>query len=181
MKTNRHLKKACTCLLLLLPVGVAGIAIAFGREPYRPQINPANFKAKVDHPYFPLVPGTVLKYIEKGGGETSEDEVTVTHDTKMIMGVKCIVVHDVVSENGQLKEDTSDWYAQDKQGTVWYFGETTREFKAGGAVETKGSWEAGLHGQPGIIMPANPTPGSANRQECGRNNAEDVAHGVHVE
>src|SRR5437762_14080864 len=131
MKTTWPLRKAHPLLLLMLPASLICITIAFAREPYRPQINPADFKAKVDHPYFPLVHSTVFKYIEKAGGETSEDEITVTHDTKTIMGVRCIVVHDILSENGQLKEDTYDWYAQDKQGTVWYFGETTREFKAG--------------------------------------------------
>src|SRR5438046_6915722 len=110
MKKNHASAKTYRWFVLLLLAGAACIVIAFGREPYRPQINPANFKSTIDHPYFPLRPGAVLKYLEKDGGETSDDELTVTHDTKTIMGVKCIVVHDIVSENGRVKEDTYDWY-----------------------------------------------------------------------
>ena len=165
-------------LSLLIAMSPATFVVA--AEPYNPAIDPANFQSTVDNPYFPLVPGTVWKYVEKAGGVTSENEVTVTHDTKMIMGVKCVVVHDVVKEKGRLKEDTRDWYAQDKQGKVWYFGEATREFKEGGAVETKGSWEGGVNGQPGIIMQADLTPGKPYRQEYSPNNAEDMGQIVAV-
>ena len=165
---------APSVLVFLLTACAACIALAFGKEPYKPKIDPANFQSKIDHPYFPLVPGTVFHYIEKAGGETSENDVTVTHDTKTLMGVKCVVVHDVISLKGKVTEDTYDWYAQDKQGNVWYFGEATKEFKPGGAVDTAGSWEAGVNGQPGMIMPANPKPGEPYRQEYSPNNAEDM-------
>ena len=155
------------------------IAIVIGGEPYKPVIDPGNFQSKVDNPYFPLVPGTTLKYEEKGGGATNENEVTVTSETKEIMGVKCTVVHDVVTEKGAVKEDTFDWYAQDKQGSVWYFGEATKEFKAGGRVSHEGSWEGGVKGaQPGIIMPGDPKPGKPYRQEYSPNNAEDMGQVV---
>ncbi len=154
-------------------------AFALGGEPYKPAIDPANFQSKVDNPYFPLVPGTTLKYEEKAGGETVENEITVMSDTKIIMGVKCVVVHDVVTEKGKVKEDTFDWYAQDKQGSVWYFGEETKEFKAGGSISHEGSWEGGVKGaQPGIIMPADPKPGNPYRQEYSPNNAEDMGQVV---
>jgi hypothetical protein len=169
-------------LRLLSIVGALGaVGLLIGAAPYRPQIVPSEFlQGKVDNSYFPLVPGTVLKYAEESGGETTENEITVTHDTKEIMGVKCVVVHDTVTEKGRLKEDTYDWYAQDKQGTVWYFGEATREFKAGGAVSTKGSWEAGVTGQPGIIMPGDPKPGKPYRQEYSPKNAEDMGQIIAV-
>ncbi len=160
-----------------LGVSIVALTSAFviGGEPYKPTIDPANFQSKVDNPYFPLVPGTTLKYEEKAGGETDENEITVMSDTKVIMGVKCTVVHDVVREKGAVKEDTLDWYAQDKQGSVWYFGEETKEFKAGGRVSHEGSWEGGIKGgQPGIIMPADPKPGNPYRQEYSPNNAEDM-------
>ena len=154
-------------------------AFVIGGEAYKPVINPANFQSKVDNPYFPLVPGMTLRYEEKAGGETSENEITVTSETKEIMGVKCVVVHDLVTSNGATKEDTYDWYAQDKQGTVWYFGEDTKEFKAGGRVSHEGSWEAGVKGaQPGIIMPGDPKPGQPYRQEYSRNTAEDMGQVV---
>ena len=149
-----------------ISIVVLASAFVIGGEPYRPVIAPANFQSKVDNPYFPFVPGTILKYQEKGGGETSEKEITVTSETKETLGVKCVVVHDVVTQKGEVREDTYDWYAQDKKGTVWYFGEATREFKAGARVSHEGSWEAGVKGaQPGIVMPGDPKPGKPYRQE----------------
>ena len=136
---------------------------------YNPTINPAEFVAAVDNPYFPLVPGTTFTY-------RSADEdivVTVTHDTKVILGVSCTVVHDVVSEDGELKEDTFDWYAQDRDGNVWYFGEYT-EAHENGQVSTEGSWEAGVDGaKPGIVVLADPQVGDAYRQEYAPGVAED--------
>jgi hypothetical protein len=97
------------------------------------------------------------------------------------MGVKCVVVHDTVKTGAQLVEDTYDWYAQDKEGTVWYFGEQSRESRHGRAVDAKGSWMAGVNGaQPGIIMPANPKPGAPYRQEYLAGEAEDMAQIVGV-
>lgn len=152
------------------------IATASADERYRPVIVPANFTHVVDNPYFPLVPGTTATFIEKDGREKREIRITVTHDTKMIMGVKCVVVHDTITLGGKLVEDTFDWYAQDKEGTVWYFGEATKEFKIGGRVFTEGSWEAGVKGaQPGIVMPAHPRVGERYRMEYAANEAEDVA------
>lgn len=153
-----------------------GIAFATAAEPYRPVIEPANFTHIVTNPWFPLTPGTVSTFIEQDGREKRENKITVTHDTKIIMGVKCVVVHDTVTLDGVLLEDTSDCYAQDKQGTVWYFGEATKEFKSGGRVSTDGSWEAGVGGaQPGVVMPAHPRIGERFRQEYLAGVAEDIA------
>ena len=159
------------CVSFLLFVTV----VVFARDAYRPVIDPTNFTHIVNNPWFPLVPGSTATFIEKDGRERRENKITVTHDTKTIMGVKCVVVHDTVTLNGVLMEDTFDWYAQDKLGTVWYFGEATREFKPGGRVSTAGSWEAGVKGaQPGIVMPARPQVGERYRQEYAANEAEDI-------
>ena len=144
-------------------------------ELYRPAIDPANFTHIVSNPWFPLAPGAIATFVEQIGREKRENKVTVTHETKVVMGVKCVVVHDTVTLDGVLVEETFDWYAQDRQGTVWYFGEATKEFKSGGRVSTEGSWEAGLNGaQPGIVMPARPKVGDRYRQEYLANVAEDI-------
>ncbi len=166
--------------LVLAPLGAMAQDKKEG-APYHPKIDPANFTHVVNNPYFPLVPGTVATFIEKEGSESRENVVTVTHDTKTVMGVKCVVVHDTVSIGGVVKEDTFDWYAQDKEGAVWYFGEDTKEFKKGGKVNTGGSWEAGVDGQPGIIMPAHPKPGAPYRQEYSPGNAEDMGQVVAID
>jgi hypothetical protein len=167
-------------LVFTVAFGAGCQSMGFKDKNYHPQIDPANFQSKVDNSYFPLVPGTVLMYTERGGGETSENEITVMNDTKTIMGVKCVIVHDVVRKNGRVAEDTYDWYAQDKSGAVWYFGEDTKEISPGGRVSTAGSWEAGVNGQPGIMMPAQPRPGDPYRQEYSPNNAEDMGQVVAI-
>ena len=136
---------------------------------YNPVIDPADFVAGVTNPYFPLEPGTTFHYASQ-----SEDiDVTVTHDTKTILGVVCTVVHDVVREDGEITEDTFDWYAQDRDGNVWYFGEDTKAFD-NGHVSTEGSWEAGVDGaKPGIAVEGQPQVGDAYRQEYYAGVAED--------
>ncbi len=174
MATKTTIERLIVCLLA--PTAVVGcVALGLSAADYDPKIDPANFQMQVDNPYYPLVPGTTYKLIEVALGEKSDNDITVTHDTKMIMGVKCVVVHDVVTKNGALVEDTYDWLAQDRQGTVWYFGEATQEISPGGAVSTMGSWEAGVEGaQPGILMPAHPVPSEPYRQEYGLGVAEDM-------
>ena len=145
---------------------------AQGQKAYAPHIDPAEFTTKVDNEYFPLKPGTTFVY--EGGQE--RDEMAVTSDTKKVMGVKCVVVNDKAWEDGKLIEKTYDWFAQDKEGSVWYFGEDTKEYKNGKVVSTKGSWEAGVDGaKPGIIMQAHPKVGQSYRQEYYKGEAEDMA------
>ena len=139
---------------------------------YAPVIVPADFVADVTNPLFPLVPGTVFVY--EGGGE--HIEVTVESARKTLMGVPTVQVHDVASVDGSVIEDTYDWYAQDQAGTVWYFGEDTKELDHGAVISTEGSWQAGVDGGlPGILIPAAPQTGApAYRQEYSPCNAEDM-------
>ena len=105
--------------------------------------------------------------------------VTVTSDTKVILGVTCVVVRDTVyvGVDRTLEEDTIDWYAQDKFGNIWYFGENAVEYGPDGLiVGLGGSWMAGVDGaKPGIIMKANPQVGDLYRQEFALGTAEDMA------
>src|SRR5438477_3633440 len=136
---------------------------------------PSDFTARVDNPWFPLKPGTVYVYRGVKDGRVSRDVVTVTRRTKRIQGVPCIVVEDRLYLSGQLGERTTDWYTQDRQGNVWYFGETTAELDRNGHVKnTEGSWRTGVNGaQPGIYMPAHPRVGQSGRQEYYKGQAED--------
>ena len=140
---------------------------------YAPHIDPADFTTTIDNNYFPLKEGTTFVY-EGGGAERSE--MTVTSDTKKVMGVQCVVVDDREWDGGKLIERTYDWFAQDKKGTVWYFGEDTKEYENGKVVSTKGSWEAGVDGaKPGIIMQADPKVAESYRQEYYPGEAMDMA------
>jgi len=139
-------------------------------------VDPTDFTTEIDNPYLPMVPGTRWKYREVGpDGEVMEVAVIVTNTTKQIAnGVTARVVRDTVTLDGEIVEDTFDWYAQDQEGNVWYFGEDTAEFENGEITTTAGSFEAGVDGAlPGIIMPANPTPGMKYRQEYYAGEAED--------
>jgi len=100
----------------------------------------------------------------------------VTAETKVILGISATVVHDIVTQDGQVIEDTFDWYAQDRSGNLWYLGEATEEFEDGVVVSTEGSWEAGVDGaQAGIILPGAPEVGLTYRQEYFAGQAEDAA------
>jgi hypothetical protein len=147
-----------------------------GQSPYDPRIDPANFVPVIDNPWFPLVPGTTFVY----EGQTSEglehNEVAVTHNTRIISGVTCVEVRDRVWTAGELTEDTLDWFAQDRDGNVWYFGENTHEQEDGLITTIDGSFRAGVEGdKPGIVMKAHPAVGDFYRQEFSLGNAEDLA------
>jgi len=154
-----------------------------GGRGWDPEINPADFldptNIPIDklNPYNPLKPGTTLVYqAHTTAGGLKENRVAFTHKTKTILGVTCLEVHDTVSVNGQLTEDTLDWFAQDKAGNVWYFGEDSEELSGGRVTSLEGSWMAGVDGAvPGIIMEANPKVGDAYRQELLYGVAEDFA------
>jgi hypothetical protein len=140
------------------------------------KLDPADFTTVIDHPYWPMRPGSRWVYRETDvEGTAQRVEITVTKRTKSILGIQATVVHDVVTQGGKLKEDTWDWYAQDTTGNVWYLGEATKEY-GDGVVSTKGSWEAGVDGaQPGILLPAHPQVGATYRQEYYAGKAEDAA------
>ena len=154
----------------------ASSAAASARTTIAPVFDPNNFVAVVDNPYYPLPVGRTLVYSGIKDGQTQRDTVTVTNQTKVILGVTATVVSDIADHNAAILERTSDWYAQDKQGNVWYLGEDTVHFLAHGKADTSGSWEAGVNGAvPGIIMEANPQIPDAYRQELLAGEAEDTA------
>ena len=161
-----------TAATLAAGPGFGGVRPLF---PMETNPNPAGFVSRVDNPWFPLRPGTSYVYRGVKDGKPSRDVVTVTAQTKPIEGVRCTVVRDRLYLAGRLAERTTDWYAQDEAGNVWYFGEATAELDAKGSVtSTEGSWQAGVHGaRPGIVMPAHPRVGQRFRQEYYKGHAED--------
>ena len=155
---------------------LASAALPQGSEPVT--LDPSLFAGvALDNPYWPLKVGSKWVYRETDADGTSQDvEIMVTNRTKVIVGITTTVVHDVVSQHGEIVEDTFDWYAQDAAGSLWYMGEDTKEFEGGKLKTTAGSWEAGVDGaQPGIILPADPAVGMAYRQEYYAGEAEDAA------
>ncbi len=135
-------------------------------------VDPDDFVDRIDNPFLPLEPGTTMRY--EGRHADDEEIVEVTDRTREILGVTVTVVRDRVFEGGDLVERTDDWYAQDREGNVWYFGENSETIDGGEVVSTKGSWEAGKNGaKPGIVMLADPRVGDTYDQERAPGVAED--------
>lgn len=158
---------------------------SLGESRYDPNFDPALFDSDFTHltkpnPYAPLKIGNKWAYV--GGGESVAIEVM--NETKLIEGVTCIVVRDQVTTDGDLHEDTDDWFCQAKSGNVHYFGEEVKDLESFDGdnprrpelVSIDGSFKHGRDGDKGgLFFPATPTPGLVYRQEFSPNNAEDLA------
>lgn len=159
--------------------GARGSAVRTTRDvaPYEPVLDPANFVSVIDNPYYPLPVGRVLVYKGVRDGNKQIDTVTVTDQTKVLEGITGTAVSDVAkTPGGKLLEKTTDWYAQDAQGNVWYLGEDTKAYLPNGQVDSSGSWQADVNdGEPGIIMEGDPQIPDAYRQEFLLGQAEDTA------
>ena len=151
---------------LLLAALVAGCGSSSQRSSFSPNVTNA---------WFPLQMGSVYRYRGVKDGEPSREVMTVTHRTRTIDGARCVVVADLLYLRGKLEERTRDYYTQDADGNVWYFGEDTAELDANGQVKTReGTWHAGVNGaKPGIFMYAHPRAGQSARQEDLKGQAED--------
>src|SRR5882724_8233711 len=183
-KTRYSLTIAAACSLLAVgcgssakgeatPQSTATGCAAANQADYDPPIKPADFSSTIDNPLLSFAAGDVFKFVQTEGGIVEQDTMG---DTKLIDGVETLIVHDfLTSPEGDTLEDTFDYFAQDKDGAVWYFGEDTTEY-SGKVVSTVGSWLAGVDcAKPGIVMPANPKVGERFRQEYLPGEAEDTA------
>lgn len=152
--------------------------IAGNDGPYTVTINLDDFVTTIDNPYFPRIPGSRYVYegMTKDGLERIEIEILT--ETREVMGIQATIMHDVVYLDGELIEETFDWFAQDKDGNVWYLGEHVDNYEDGVLQDHDGAWEAGVDGAvPGIVMFANPANhiGETMRQEYYAGEAEDMA------
>jgi hypothetical protein len=138
-------------------------------------LSPSDFVAQVDNQWFPLKPGSKYRYEGVKDGKQVVDSFNVTHRTKTILGVETTVVHDVLSTHGRPVEVTDDWYAQDRHGNVWYFGEATKTLDShGNTISTDGSFKAGVDGaRAGVFISGHPHVGQSARQEFYKGQAED--------
>jgi len=139
------------------------------------RLDPGQFSATVTNPWFPLAPGTTYTYLGVKDGKPSRDLVAVTHRTITIADAPCVVVSDRLYLAGHLAERTLDYYSQNANGDVWYFGEDTAELDTKGRVTSReGTWRAGVDGaRPGIFMPAHPRVGQTGQPEFYRGHAQD--------
>ena len=179
MKKNR-LVNLMTVVLALLFATMSMASVHYDAKKARRAVDPGNFVNRINNEYFPLTPGTTLTFEGESEGVPTRDVMIVARETREILGVNTTIVHHLSYEDGVLIEDTFDWFAQDEDGNVWYFGEDTKELDASGnVISTEGSWEAGINGaEPGIIMLADPKKGNRYQQEFAPDIAEDMAQVV---
>jgi hypothetical protein len=163
------------------PAGAAGAAPCelptFGPgDSYHPHITPRDFSPNVTNAFFPLKPGRTLVYTGTKDGKKALNLVLTTSRTKVVDRVRTRVVEDRLYLDNVLEERTSDYYAQDRCGNVWYFGEDTATLdRRGRVVSTEGSFHAGVKAaQPGVFMQARPQVGRQFRQEWFKGHAEDA-------
>ncbi len=168
-----------TATLLLLLISCKKDKTRLIDSKYKPDVAIAKFtnSTTITNPYFPTPIGK--KYIYEGQTEDGLERIEEQRltATKTILGIACIIVNFKAYLNGTLIEEAWDWYAQDNEGNVWYFGEAVDNYNTDGSLKDHaGSWEAGVDGaQPGTIMPANPQAGMKYREEYYFNHAEDLA------
>lgn len=185
MKRKNLIYLILTLLVVIVLINVIFFTMFFNKNQdvnsldkgsYNLVINPSNFVSKINNPYHTLTPEKSYTYQAETEEGTEKNIVVVTDKTKEILGVTTIVVWDRVWLDEELIEETYDWYVQDKEGNVWYFGEDSKEYEDGKVVSTEGSWEAGVNeAEPGIVMEANPKIGDSYRQEYYKGEAEDMA------
>ena len=168
MSTLAHMRRIAFLALAACLCSACG-------EKSQPRADEPTFVKTVSNAWFPLKSGTTFIYAGRKDGEQGRDVVTVTKRTKRIRGVECRAVDDRLYVSGHLAERTTDWYAQDARGNVWYFGEATAELDENGHVTSReGTWRAGVDGaRAGIFMPAHPKAGASFRQEFYKGHAED--------
>lgn len=150
-----------------------------GRD-YHPHINPASFTANVTNTWFPLKVGRTLVYTGTKDGKKALDLFHASSRTRVIDGVRTRVVEDRLYLDNILEERTHDYYAQDRCGNVWYFGEDTATLDRHGHVTSReGSFHAGVRGaEPGVFMQAHPQLQRRFRQEWFAGHAEDTYKAV---
>jgi hypothetical protein len=173
-KTARQISTAAA-LAVAVFVTVGASASAVARPPAPKESHFGHGSNLISNVWFPLARGSVYVYDGQKDGKAARDVMTVTRKIKLIAGIRAAVVADRLFLNGVLAERTTDWYAQDKRGTVWYLGEKTAELNTSGKVtSTEGSFLNGRDGaRGGIFMPANPQVGQAFQQESFKGQAED--------
>jgi hypothetical protein len=121
---------------------------------------PAAYVIEVDNPYLPMFPGTVWIYEGDDNGILRRDVVRILDETRVIEGVTCTEMYQEVYRDGELSETTSHWYAQDREGNVWVYGENSLEYEDGQAVTTEDSWLAGVGGmRPWMVLAGDPQVG----------------------
>lgn len=172
-RRRRRRRVSCSLAALALIAGVGLLAGGCGssgaKKAHRQTFSDGYFRARnfVDprigsNRWLPLKPG--MQWVKDGTTLVGNRKVphkvitTVTDVIRVINGVKAVAVFDHSVDSGQVVQQSLDWFAQDKSGSIWDVGAVTEEYEAGRFVTVNEAWVAGIDGaRAGILMPTNPT------------------------
>lgn len=154
--------------------------------------DPADFQLAITNPLFPIsITGPKLFTGTETDADTGEVietrlESRVIEQTETLLGVRLTVLEEKAYADGELIEMALDYFAQHRDGSVYYFGERVDNYEDGELRDHAGQWLSGEGANaPGIIMPANPIVGTTYQSEDAPGVAEDmytvVSLGEHVE
>jgi hypothetical protein len=150
--------------------------------PYLPRVSAGELSAAITNPLFPAPVGATWVFEADTDEGLERIEIEVLSETQDVWGTAARVVRDTEFLDGEMIEDTWDWFAQDEAGNVWYMGEDTAEYEDGEVVSREGAWEAGVDGAlPGVIMLAGPEVGDEYRQEFFEGEAEDYGEVISLD
>jgi hypothetical protein len=137
--------------------------------------NRATFTLNIDNPFFPLPVGHRIVLEGSDWGRELVIRMTVLDEIETVAGVETRVVEEYEAEDGRVVEVSRNFFAQARDGTVCYFGESVDIYNASGDVTShQGAWRADEGGnRPGIFMPATLRIGQAFQQEGAPGVAED--------
>jgi hypothetical protein len=157
----------CGAGLVLL----AGSAVAQNKAagPALEPFDKAQFDSRsttINNPWLPMKPG--MRYVYEG--TTSKDdgkpvphriELNITDLTKVVMGVRVLISYDLDYSDGKLEEAELAFFAQDKAGNVWHFGQYPEEYSPAGKMTKAPAWIPPFeNAAAGIMMKAEPKLGA---------------------
>ena len=123
--------------------------------------------AKVDNRWYPLTPGT--QYVLEGRSSRGRGRLphrvvfTVTDLTKVVDGVRSMVMFDRDYNGGVLAEAELAFHAQDEAGNVWNMGEYPEEYEDGKFSGAPDTWLTGTAAaKAGILMRVAPRTGTSS-------------------
>ena len=168
------IRRLAVSATLVAALGLAGAALPPGPPVFSTPLD-------IDNPFMPFVVGGSKTYEgSSGSADTQVFDRYLAATRSFSLGgqsVQCRQLEEIVYEDGELQEISQNWFAQDDEGAVHYFGETVDNYVDGVVDNHEGSWlvggptlpgdppETAVATTPGLFMPADPQPGDRWKPE----------------
>jgi len=166
---SRRVRPAVLIVLFASLLTLANSVAAYGDDPEKPPpcnpvtaFTPFNFSdpTQINNKWNPLIPGTQFTLngqADRGGGLLPHEVVTTVTDlTKVINGVRTVVILEKDINEGSIQEAELNFQAQDSGANIWNMGEYPEEYENGKFDGAPDVWIAGLgDAKPGNSMIGN--------------------------